>query len=281
MKEENKLTNDAFIKLTEELFAETERNTVNLPSEGTEVRILEKPLIGFAAADDPLFRSLRAPEAVGEGFRMPEDYLSGAKTVVAFFFPFSGEIRSRHAASAEFVDEAWTNGYREAGALSGDILEKLQKKLEEEGIRSCRPERDPGNSTERLTVTENGHETFHFSVSWSTRHACFAAGLGTFGRHRHIITEKGCCGTLETLIIDAALTPTPRGYEGLYDYCSGCGKCAGRCPAGAIDPEGLRDIRLCAGQGDRIRQLGLKGSCGKCMVGVPCEAGIPEKPAAR
>lgn len=266
-----------FLDLVKKLYNEMEGNVAQLPEEDVAVKTVDEPLVGFAAADDPVFVSYKQPEAIGKNFKLPAEYLDGAKTVIAFFFPYSEEIRTRHARGQGFVDEAWTNGYPRGSKFGGDLVAKLQELLAEEGIRSVQPAKDPDNKMDRIPTVEGGREVMHVDISWSNRHACYAAGLGTFGVHRHIITDKGCCGTLGCLIIDAPMEATERTYTGIYDNCTKCGRCTKRCPANAITVENLRNLKMCAAQSGYIRATGLSGGCGKCLVGIPCEAKNPRK----
>ncbi len=50
------------------------------------------PLLGFAAADDPLFEQLKT--AVSPTHAVPKDLLENAGTVVSFFLPFSKSVTS-------------------------------------------------------------------------------------------------------------------------------------------------------------------------------------------
>ena len=53
----------------------------------------EGPLVGCAAADDPLFAQFKAdPKIYGSALWLPEEWLPGARSVVSFFLPFSEEV---------------------------------------------------------------------------------------------------------------------------------------------------------------------------------------------
>ena len=262
------------ISLLMEVFRSTQNNTVHLPEEDADIPVLEEPLIGFAAADDPLFREFKKPEAIGPEWMAPEEWLDGAKTVIAFFFPYTEEIRSRARKAKGLVNEAWKYGYPAGSALAKNLSLEMAEKLREKGIRVCLPLTDERFQRKQISLPD---DEVHYMVSWSSRHAGYAAGLGTFGVHRHLITEKGCCGTMAcSLIIDLELEPTPRTYTGIYDYCIQCGACARRCPADAITIEHLRSLKKCAGHAAYLRE-NFSGNCGKCMVAVPCEHRNPSE----
>ena len=270
------MKNTQFIEMVYRCFGQTDQNTAFLPSEEVGIPVLERPLIGFAAADDPLFSTYTEPHVIGDDFRMPEHFLTGAKTVAVFFFPFTQEMRSRHAASTEPVSEAWNIAYGKHTKIEDDIIDRLKSELEGLGIRSAVPTSDKSFSSHAIPVKSGEEDDLHFSVTWSNRHAAFAAGLGTFGIHRHLISEKGCCGGLISLILDCELEPTVRKYTETYEYCSGCGSCVSRCPAGAITLDNLRNLKKCSEYAGSVRAE-YGGFCGKCMVGIPCETRIPEK----
>lgn len=254
-----------------DIFQVSENNLVHLPDESIDIPILEEPLIGFAAADDPLFEELKQPEAIGQEWLSPREWLKEAKTVIVFFFPYSKEVRSRAAASKELINEAWKYGYPAGSTLSKQMTAELQMRLMKKGLSVCNPLADPRMSTRKVPAVTGGEEDVHYIPAWSTRHGAYVAGLGTFGVHRHLITEKGCCGSLTTLIIDEAIVPTRRNYMGLYDRCIRCGRCAERCPAKAITIENLRNLKKCSEFGGWLRENLGPGGCGKCMFGVPCE----------
>lgn len=260
------------------LFNETAENIIHLPEENCDVPILEEPLVGFAAADDPLFEVYKNdPEAIGEAFMTPEEWLPGAKSVIVMFFPYSEDIRGRLARSETVIHESWKYGYVPGSRLAKAIAAQLKDLLAEQGITAIEPTSTERFSRVKVPVSMDEEEDVHYMVSWSTRHAGFAAGLGTFGIHRHFITEKGSCGSLATLITDHEFTPTERDYTDIYEYCIHCGQCARNCPAKAIDPNGLRNLKKCSDYGAYLRENCGGGGCGRCFVGVPCEHRNPSR----
>ena len=272
------MTNERFLALVRDSFSALEGNSVYLESEGVTVPVLEPPLVGFAPADDPLFTLYPDPEVIGEDFRPPRDWMRSAESVAAFFFPFSPEVRRRSREETALTCPAWNAAYGGNFKLVDAFLDILVPRLEAEGAAVFQPNRDPSLVRKAHTVLRGGEEDHHYSVSWSNRHAMFAAGLGTFGIHRHLITEKGCCGTTASFLTDAKLTPTPRNYTDVYEYCIRCGACMDRCPAGAISLEYMRNLKKCAAQGGLIRERFGSGFCGKCLTGIPCEDRNPSRP---
>ncbi len=254
-------------------------NVAHLPVEGVDLPILDAPIIGFAAADDPLFDSFKDPKIIGSNFLTPLERMPSAKTVVVFYFSFTEEIRSRHRACTEAQSEAWNEGYGGHGKVVVAFAKGMMAALENEGVGVVNPTWDMEHPTTTTPFFNGDEDDLAFNVPWSTRHVAFVAGLGTFGVHKHIITEKGCCGAMVTLLLDCELEPTPRAYTDPYEYCSHCGACTTRCPLHAITMEHLRNLKKCAGRTRELMAISGKGNCAKCMVGVPCEAGIPTKHA--
>lgn len=270
-----KMTNERFLELVKESFEALENNCVALSDEDTALQVLDAPLIGFAAADDPLFEQYRDPEAIGPEFRTPAGFMTEARSVVGLFFPFTEEVRNRVRRETELASPTWKAAYGSNFTIVDAFLDDLVSRLEKEGVRVVQPNRAP--DFERKAVPTADGEDMHFSVSWSNRHAMYAAGLGTFGMHRHIITEKGCCGTTASFITDAELTPTKREYTGIYEWCIHCGKCSDRCPGGAIPKNGLRNLKKCSTHGGTVREQ-FGGFCGKCLTAIPCEDRAPARP---
>ncbi len=264
------MTKEQFLETVRKCFCALDDNRVLLPEEGVEVPVMEEPLIGFASADDPLFAEFPDPQIIGPDFRAPKEWLPEAKTVAVMFIPFTEDIRSRHGSSPGPVDEAWTNGYRKHQQLTEAFLDLLTAELDAQGVRYLVPTRDPAFHITPVPVKSRDADDVHYSSAWSNRHAGFVAGLGTFGIHRHLITDKGCCGGFACVITDCELKPTARRYEGVYEYCTRCGACMERCPAGAITAEHLRNLRKCSEQGAAVREK-FGGFCGRCLAGIPCE----------
>lgn len=267
---------EQFAAIVKDAFAGVD-NQVLLPQENVTVPIMDAPIYGFAAADDPLFDTFRDPEIIGEKWMSPKEWMPEAKTVAVFYFSFSEEIRSRHRASNEPIDEAWVNGYGNHAKVVVPFARAVTAALEKEGIKVFNPTWDMDHPSVSIPVDNGGEEDLHWSVAWSTRHVAYVAGLGTFGVHRHIITEKGCCGAMVTLLLDCAMEPTKRPYTDPYEYCTRCGTCTTRCPVDAISLEHLRNLKKCSGRSGELFKIYKKGNCGKCMVGVPCEDRIPVK----
>ena len=249
------------------------------------VRIYEEPLVGVAAADDALFTGeFKRPEVIGPGFREPGLWVPGAKSVISFFLPFTEAIRaSNRTRTDEPYDPAITNQHCSTLWLHGRI--EGQHLMDELCLYLCRVLQDAGFATVAPSCSPDFAMIRPFCSNWSERHVAFAAGLGTFGLSKGIITAKGMAGRLGSVVTTAELPATPRSYTSPFEYCTMCGACARRCPVGAIDPaKGCalgKDQLLCGPyiKGSYLAPQGVRGivryGCGKCQVGVPCEHGIP------
>ncbi len=70
-------------------------------------------------------------------------------------------------------------------------IEKLTKALADaltkSGYETVAPLLDPRMD---IKMPSNGYAESLYTSNWSERHVAFAAGLGTFGLHTNIITEK-------------------------------------------------------------------------------------------
>ena len=100
-----------------------------------------------------------------------------------------------------------------------------------------------------------------------------------------LITEKGCCGRLGSLVISGECEPTARpGYEFcLHRHGRTCLACVKKCRAGALQEDSF-DRRLCYSillQNARVHEKkGLADVCGKCLSTVPCSHTNPARKLA-
>ena len=67
------------------------------------------------------------------------------------------------------------------------------------------------------------------------------ASLSTFGLNNMLITKKGCCGRINTIVTDLDVPPDRPMEEELclYKRSGKCGLCTDRCPSGALTREGF------------------------------------------
>lgn len=123
---------------------------------------------------------------------------------------------------------------------------------------------------------------------WSHRHMAYAAGLGTFGMHDFLITEKGCAHRVGSFVVQRVLQPNRHRPDDIHAYClryqgEKCMLCAKRCPADAITAENAHDKDKCYQKVASSTKYCIKNykifiyGCGLCATRVPCESGIPKK----
>ena len=250
------------------------------------MRMFDTPLVGFASTDDELFiKEFRQVGVIHPDYPSPEQWLPGAKTVVSFFLPFTETVRKSNLHKTDEPYEPglpqrcsaqWLHARIEGQLFVNQVTDYIQMLLESKGFETVCP------------TTSGKHQLLEpFISNWSERHAAFAAGLGTFGLSKGLITEKGMAGRFGSVITNAAFSPTLRPYTDPFEYCIMCGACAQRCTLGAIDiSKGCalgKDQVICGSciDGSHLPPHGanqrVRYGCGKCQVGVPCESRIPQK----
>ena len=236
------------------------------------------PLLGIAAADDTLFAEFKAdPKIYGDNLRLPEEWLSGAKSVISFFLPFSEQVRRGNTLNLRVPSGEWLHGRIEGQAFLEKVCGEIADWLRQEGYQAVIPAVHPEFSVAcDYSRLERGEPAY--ASNWSERHAAYVAGLGTFSLSKHLITKKGLCGRFGSVITDAKFPVTPRAYTQPYEYCTFCGACVPRCPVRAISVEKGKDIKICAKYTKYLEGLYTPYyGCGKCQLDIPCESGIPAR----
>ena len=227
-------------------------------SEGTGWK---EPLVAFAAAGDPLFGELK--KIVQPAHALPQDFLPAARSVITYFLPFRDPVAESNIAGRH-CSRTWAVAYIETNRLISELNAYLQQQLEALGFEA-----------EHLPATYNFDKKTLLS-GWSHRSAAYIAGLGTFGINHMLITSKGCCGRIGSLVTDLELKPTPRPEEEycLYKSDGSCGDCVERCVNEALFYDHLdkqQCYRMCLENNERLQGLESETDiCGKCMVGVAC-----------
>ncbi|MFW6151258.1 MAG: hypothetical protein ACOC6A_06960, partial [Chloroflexota bacterium] len=251
--------------------------------------IFDSPLIGFADADDPLFAAYK--DIVGPFYLSPDEFLSetsssGAVTtgdckaasVICWVLPVAGRTRRSNAASTTTPNALWAHTRFYGEAFNDEVRKSLVSFLTAHGYGAVAPVLSP---LWHRYMDEPGGPT----SNWSERHACYVAGLGTFGLSDGFITERGQAMRCGSVVTSLKLSPGNRIYSSHTENCPfyvdrSCGACITRCPADAISENG-HDKEKCRDYQDHhlgyLReeyQVTITG-CGLCQVGVPCEDRIP------
>lgn len=240
--------------------------------------LFEAPLVGFADAADPIFKTYQQEGVVGPWHMLPQDWLPGAKAVVSMFFPFTEPVKEgERKAPADETSAQWLHGRIEGQNYLAALFREMSRRLTEAGVKNCVPCVDSRFKVGRGCPVP-GYDVRTYGSTWSERHAAYACGLGTFGLCKGIITEKGMAGRFGSIIIDLETEADERPYTGVYDYCINCGACVRRCPAKAVDPETGKDHDKCAARLDWSEvAYAPRYGCGKCQTAVPCESRNPSK----
>jgi len=239
----------------------------------------DAPLVGVAAADDPLFERYREPEVVGPFHRTPREIVPGAASVVVWVLPIAAPTRrsNRETKERPSLDWARTRSFGEAFNIA--LRKHVVGWLGERGHAAVAPLLAPD-------WREVSQSAVGRASTWSERHAAYAAGLGSFSLSDGFITAAGIAHRLGSVVTTAALPPTSAGRPQPMDHCGyfdgRCSACIGRCPAGAITARG-HDKDRCSAYLDALKATLApqwetpQPGCGLCQVQVPCEGRIPPK----
>ena len=238
----------------------------------TGLQIFDRPIFRFGAADDELFMTLKnTPQAIGEHFKAPLEWLPTAKTVISFFFPFSETVRKSNRIDENWPSEEWQHGRYEGQMMILDFTKQLVEKLQRKGYKTVAP-----SLSAKFWSVEKLKDGKAFTSNWSERHVAYVCGLGTFGLSKGLITEKGVAGRFGSVITELCVSPSERKYSDIYENCSMCGACVKKCPVKAISLEHGKNHDICCDYMNVIREkFKPRQGCGKCQVKVPCEFKIP------
>ncbi len=179
-----------------------------------------------------------------------------------YFIPFEKDV-VRSNSKGIYSSKEWAEAY----VLTNQLIVKLNRFLSEK-IQNM------GFKTAEIPPTHNFDEEKLISY-WSHKHAAYIAGLGRFGLHKMIITEKGCCGRLRSVVTDLKLKPTDRPEKEFYLYFhdQSCKKCVEKCPFGILRIDGFdrkKCYQVCLSNAELHSRIGCADVCGKCSSIVPC-----------
>ncbi len=241
--------------------------------------LFDAPIVGCANADDPLFARIKAEDAIlGDTFRLPEEWLPNAKSVISIFYPFSEPVRKSNWDNLGVPSDEWLHGRVEGHEFIHATDRIVERWLHDEGFQTCIPALEPSLAIIKREPEDAVGRPL-FVSSWSERHVAFVAGLGTFGLSAHLITRVGKAGRFGSIITTAAIEPTERPYgDDPYAYCTRCGACTKRCPVNALSLEHGKDYQTCWVYMEETKvRFKPRYGCGKCQHLVPCETGIPNR----
>lgn len=272
---------NALLRLAVVMAETSELNRVNtevaLLPELAGLRLYNQPLLGIAAADDPYFHTLRNPGVIGPIFRLPGEWLPGARLVVSLFFPFADDVVASNGRDPIEPSPQWLHARIEGQSFINAVCKRLEDALRQAGHEALTPSAHPEFIMRKLNAPPDDPSP-PYTSNWSERHVAHVAGLGTFGLSAGLITEKGMAGRFGSVVTTLALEPDARPYAGPFDYCTRCGACIPRCVHGAISEAGKQHPPCDAVLGENLRRNYPRYGCGKCQVRVPCSQHIPPPP---
>jgi epoxyqueuosine reductase len=248
----------------------------------------EKPLVGFASGNDPLFKAYK--EVIGRFHHTPQEIfnLTFGKSkqprnlsVISWILPTAEVVRKSNRKETEYPSRLWSHTRDFGEQFNVKLRDHIVKLLEKKGYKAVAPMNSP--LFKRLRSPRVG-----WASSWSERHVAYASGLGTFGLSDGFITPKGKAIRVGSVVTNLPLQPSARKFSHrrsncLYFFDKSCKACADRCPAGAITARG-HDKDKCYEYSYKIisplkrAEYGVKiTGCGLCQTKVPCEFEIPKR----
>jgi epoxyqueuosine reductase len=244
----------------------------------------DDPLVGFAAADDPLFAKYKS--VIGDFHLTPCELAElteggnwSPRTVICWVLPISEETRESNRSEALYPSRAWAKTRNHGESFNASLRRHLVSYLSDAGYHAFAPQLHPA-------WREYPETPVGLASSWSERHAAYAAGLGTFSLNDALITPRGIAHRLGSVVTDLQLAPSPKPYTDYRSNClyhreGTCGACIGRCPVAALSRSG-HDKLICRDHvyGTIPKAVGelfevSSTGCGLCQTKVPCESRIP------
>jgi len=220
----------------------------------------QRPIVAYADASDALFEKLK--EAVGPEHMMPSDFMEDAATAITYFLPFEESVAKSNM-DGRFSSWEWGKAYVETNEMILELNAYIKEVVGELGHNAV------------LVPTALNFTKDRLTSDWSQRHVAYVAGLGKFGLNNMLITQKGCCGRIGSVVTNIKLEATARKESEacLYKQSGACGLCVGRCVNDALFEGGFdreKCYEMCVINMDRLKEAGHADVCGKCTVGLPC-----------
>ena len=255
-------------------------------------RIFDKPLVGFVRGDDPILLEYKNENIIGPHYFTPYEIMAWqAKkngvvpppaediSVVSIVMPLTKNTKGENASKNEWPSERWAQTRMHGEFFSQIYIREIVTYLMARGVLTVSPDVTPVFNKKR-------YPGIGWASPWSHRHMAYAAGLGTFGMHDFLITEKGCAHRCASFAVNLKLTPNRKRPDDIHAYCSQyqgreCLKCMKRCPVDAISRDNAHDKERCYKRVAHSTKYCNSNyhifiyGCGLCATGVPCESKIP------
>lgn len=238
--------------------------------------IFDEPLIGVGDGRDPLFADYKSIigdyyltpiEAVQKAAELqPHTHSTQDVSVVCWVLPWAAWVREANANKTDLPASAiWSQAQETGEKLNNEVRKQVAQFFQNEGYVAAPPKHAP------LYLRFGRYIT-----NWSERHALYAAGMGTFGLSRWLITKRGVAMRSGSVVVGVGLPTSARLYRSHTENClfyseGSCRRCIDRCPAKAITVGGL-DKTKCR---EYLDIHAKAEGCGLCQTNVPCEAEIP------
>ncbi|WP_066506730.1 epoxyqueuosine reductase [Abyssisolibacter fermentans] len=227
----------------------------------------KEPIVKFSSADDEMFIKLK--EIVSPTHALPKDFLEDAQTVISYFLPFEESIANSNI-EGKYSSKEWAIAYVETNELILKLNSYIKEQLEDLNYKST-----------IIPATHNFDKNSLIS-DWSHRHVGYIAGLGKFGLNNMLITDKGCCGRVGSIVTNLKIVPSKRNDR---EYClfkskGICKKCVQRCVNDALKIDSFdrhKCYEILLYNDELYPDLGLTDACGKCCVNLPCSFNNPVK----
>jgi epoxyqueuosine reductase QueG len=243
-------------------------------------------LIGYQSADHPIFNKIQ--EIIPEHLN-PLDFMSEFSngnsvekrdlSVISFSFIFNKKTIEENSLQESYPSFYWYKSTDLFPEFTMVFREFIKEYLDSRRIRHF----FPATEKEKYRIVwKNG---IKYST-WSERHIAYACGLGSFGLHGALITEKGCAHRLMSMIVDRKAQrysepDLPWNKNCLSANNIKCGECINRCPVDSISIAGRSVINCIKHESIENKEASKRmfgyemEACGLCMSGVPCSMKNP------
>ena len=179
----------------------------------------ERPLVGFAAGDDPLFKQYK--KIIGKFHLTPSEFFDEAfgkrkkpqdLSVISWILPASKAVRMSNRKETRFPSRLWAHARDFGEEFNIKLRKHVVSILQKKGYQAVAPMGSP--HFKRVRSPKVG-----FASNWSERHAAYASGLGTFSLSDGLITRKGIAMRVGSLITNLPLRASSKKYPHHYFNC--------------------------------------------------------------